>query len=85
MDTYQYKGRNQHGEIQQGTIESPSPQAVAQWLMDTGIAPIAISSQQPVRTDPAWFTRLMGEGKVSPVELLLLRARWAIWCAPACR
>ena len=71
MDTYQYKGRNQHGEIQQGTIESPSPQAVAQWLMDTGIAPIAISSQQPVRTDPAWFTRLMGEGKVSPVELLL--------------
>ena len=71
MDTYQYKGRNKHGEIQQGTIESPSPQAVAQWLMDTGIAPISINSQEPTRTDPAWFTRLMGEDKVTPVDLLL--------------
>ena len=71
MDTYQYKGRNKRGEVLQGTIESPNPQAVAQWLTDTGIFPIAIKAQTAERKDPEWFTRLMGEGKVSPVELLL--------------
>jgi len=71
MDTYLYKGRNKRGEVLQGSIESPSPQAVAQWLTDTGIFPIAITAQTPERTDPEWFTRLMGEGKVSQVDLLL--------------
>src|SRR5674476_801600 len=71
MDTYQYKGRNKRGEVLQGTIESTNPQAVAQWLTDTGIFPIAITAQTPERKDPEWFTRLMGEGKVSQVDLLL--------------
>ena len=71
MDTYQYKGRNKRGEVLQGTIESASPQAVAQWLTDTGIFPIAITTQTVEKKDPEWFTTLMGEGKVSQVELLL--------------
>ena len=71
MDTYLYKGRNKRGEVLQGSIESPSPQAVAQWLMDTDIFPIAITAQTTERKDPEWFTRLMGEGTVSQVDLLL--------------
>jgi MSHA biogenesis protein MshG len=71
MDTYQYKGRNKRGEVLQGTIESPNPQAVAQWLTDTGIFPITITAQTVEQKDPEWFARLMGEGKVSQVELLL--------------
>lgn len=71
MNTYQYTGRNQRGEIQKGSIESPSPQAVAQWMMDADIAPIAITSPTPEGTDPAWFTRLKGGDKVSAVDLLL--------------
>lgn len=71
MEIYQYKGRNAHGELQQGSIESSSQESVAQWLMDTGIAPIAITSQVPERTDPEWFTRLFKQDQVSPVDLLL--------------
>lgn len=71
MDTYEYKGRTKRGEVLQGTIESPSPQAVAQWLTDTGIFPIAIKAKTPEKTDPEWFTRLTGQGKVSPVDMLM--------------
>ena len=71
MEIYQYKGRNAHGELQQGSIESSSQESVAQWLMDTGIAPIAITSAVPERTDPEWFTRLFKQDQVSPVDLLL--------------
>lgn len=71
MDTYKYKGRNKRGEVLQGIIESPNPQAVAQWLTDTGIFPISIAPQTQARKDPEWFTALMGEGKISPVDLLL--------------
>ncbi len=71
MDIYQYQGRNKRGELLQGTIESPSPQAVAQWLRDTEIFPISISAQTPPSTQPKWFTNLQGENAVSPVDLLL--------------
>lgn len=71
MDTYHYKGRNKRGEVLYGTIESPSPQAVARWLIETEIFPIAITAQSPERKDPEWFTRMMGEGAVSQVELLM--------------
>jgi len=71
VETYQYKGRNLRGEIQQGTIESANAQAVAQWLMDADIAPIAITSQALEHNDPPWFTRLMHEDRVSPVDLML--------------
>lgn len=71
METYQYKGRNKRGEIQQGTIESHSPQAVAQWLTDTGIFPISITAEEPERKDPEWFIRLTGADKVAQVDLLL--------------
>ena len=71
MDTYQYKGRNKRGEVLTGTIESPNPQSVAKWLTDTGIFPISISAHTPAGKDPEWFTSLMGEGKVSQVDLLL--------------
>ncbi len=71
MDIYQYQGRNKRGELLQGTIESPSPQAVAQWLRETEIFPLSISAQAPPSTQPQWFTDLLGENAVSLVELLL--------------
>lgn len=71
MDTYKYKGRNKRGEVLEGTIESANPQAVAQWLTDTGLFPIAITTETPARKDPEWFTQLMGGGTVNQVDLLL--------------
>ncbi len=71
MDVYQYQGRNKRGELLQGTIESPSPQAVAQWLRDTEIFPVSISVKTPPSTQPLWFTNLLGENAVSLVDLLL--------------
>lgn len=71
METYHYKGRNAHGELQQGSIESSSQESVAQWLIDNGIAPIAITSTVVQSTDPAWFTRLFKQDQVAPVDLLL--------------
>ena len=71
MDIYQYQGRNKRGELLKGTIESPSPQAVAQWLRETEIFPLSISAQSPPSTQPEWFTNLLGENAVSLVDLLL--------------
>jgi len=71
MDIYQYQGRNKRGELLQGTLESSSPQAVAQWLRDTEIFPLSISVKTPPSTQPKWFTDLLGESAVSLVDLLL--------------
>ena len=37
MDNFTYEGRNQRGELIKGKIESPNQQAVAQWMLGTGI------------------------------------------------
>jgi len=71
MDTYQYKGRNELGEVLRGEIESPSPQAVAKWLNETGIYPIAIRLKPVAKESPPWLARLLGENVVRPTDLLL--------------
>lgn len=72
MDIYEYKGRNQHGEIMQGTIESSTPQTVAKWMMDMGIAPIQIQVQgNKLKSQPQWVRELQGGGPPKLVEILL--------------
>jgi MSHA biogenesis protein MshG len=75
MEVFEYKGRNNHGEIMTGTIESPSRDAVAQWLLTTGISPIAINLQRDSTRDlPAWLQRIM-EGNALKLRDLLLFTR----------
>jgi MSHA biogenesis protein MshG len=71
MHTYQYKGRNELGEVLRGEIESPSAQAVAKWLSDTGVHPISIQLKPVPKESPPWLARLLGENVVRPTDLLL--------------
>lgn len=71
MHNFTYEGRNQRGELIKGKIESPSQQAVAQWMVGAGITPVMIRAVPQARPQPLWLTRLQGQGSLSPEELLL--------------
>lgn len=59
MEVFEYKGRSKRGEIMSGVIESPSQDAVADWLLTSGIAPISIALKEEVsRGMPEWLRRL---------------------------
>ena len=69
MHTFRYKGRNRRGELLEGTIESPTAQAVARWMLDTRIFPVTIDLEKPPPESPPWLARLIGENKVTPLEV----------------
>ena len=71
MNNFLYEGRNQHGELVKGKIESPNPQAVAAWMLGAGITPVNIRPQPQVKPQPPWLTKLQGQGSLSPTDLLL--------------
>lgn len=71
MQTYEYKGRNEYGEILTGDIEAASAQAVARWMTDTGIFPIAIRPRPLPKESPPWLARLLGEDLIRDADLLL--------------
>jgi MSHA biogenesis protein MshG len=72
MDTFEYKGRNKRGEVMQGTIESPNTQAVASWMLDSGIAPINIELHKDKKgRQPEWFLALQVGGAINIREKLL--------------
>lgn len=72
MDVYEYKGRNKRGELMQGTVESPSQDAVAAWLLGAGISPTQIRLQRnQLHDQPEWLRRLQRGGSVRSVDLLL--------------
>ncbi len=77
MDIYEYQGRNRHGETMNGTVESASPQAVAAWLMEAEIFPISIKVKSPGMSTPDWVNKLVGQDKVSALDLLLFTRQMA--------
>ena len=73
MDNYRYTGRNQRGELMRGSIESATPEAVAAWLMSTGIAPISITVEpDKLAGQPEWLRSLQRIGALKQDDLLLL-------------
>lgn len=72
MDTFEYKGRNQRGEIMQGSIESPNAQGVASWMLASGISPIQIRMKEDALSgQPQWLRALQGAGSIKLVDLLM--------------
>ena len=58
MDNFTYEGRNQRGELIKGKIESPNQQAVAQWMLGTGITPVMIRPIPQAKPQPQWLQQL---------------------------
>ena len=72
MDTFEYKGRNKRGEVMHGTIDSPNTQAVASWMLDSGISPIHIELHKDKKgKQPAWLQALQVGGAINIRERLL--------------
>jgi MSHA biogenesis protein MshG len=71
MQTYLYKGRNQLGEVLSGEIDSPHAQAVAKWMTESGIYPIAIQPKPQPKETPPWLAKLIGEDRVRDEDVLL--------------
>ncbi len=71
MQHFLYEGRNRRGELVKGQIESPNPQAVAQWMMGSGIVPVKISINTAKEGQQALLNGLGGRGKLTPTDLLL--------------
>lgn len=72
MDVFEYKGRTKRGEVMTGTIESPSRDAVAEWLITAGISPITIDVQRDKHeTLPKWLREILEHGSLKLRDLLL--------------
>lgn len=71
MQHFLYEGRNRRGELVKGRIESPTTQAVVQWMMGAGIVPVKISADAKKDEQESVLGRLKGRGKLTPVDLLL--------------
>ena len=71
MPVFEYSGRNARGEVMQGQIDSPSPQAVATWMMSAGITPIVIKTGTEQSAQPPWLRELLGWRSLLDVDLLL--------------
>lgn len=71
MQHFLYEGRNRRGELVKGRIESPTTQAVAQWMMGAGIVPVKISADAKKDDADSVLGRLKGRGKLTPTDLLL--------------
>ncbi len=71
MRHFAYEGRNRRGELVRGRIESPNPQAVAQWMMGAGLVPVKIAADDPDQRSTSWLGSLRGRGALTSTELLL--------------
>ncbi|MFA4829014.1 MAG: hypothetical protein WC594_07325, partial [Thermodesulfovibrionales bacterium] len=50
MPTYSYKGRTQTGDVINGVIDAPTPEAVAEQLFSKGFIPIKIEAGEKVKS-----------------------------------
>ncbi len=71
MRHFIYEGRNRSGELVKGRIESPNPQAVAQWMLDAAIVPVKITEQATQAAQSGLMAKINGQGSLSPTDLLL--------------
>jgi MSHA biogenesis protein MshG len=73
MELYQYKGRNKHGEVMQGTVEAANPEGVVSWMMASGISPISVQLKIDLLKDqPSWVRVAQGHRKLNQTDLLML-------------
>jgi MSHA biogenesis protein MshG len=77
MEMFVYHGRNRRGEAMTGSVESASPQAVANWLMELDIFPVWINPQRLGFEQPKWFMKWSGQHSVSQVDVLLFTRQMA--------
>jgi MSHA biogenesis protein MshG len=71
MPMFAYRGRNSKGDLLEGRIESPNAQAVAVWMSAVGITPVSIAQQASAVEKPEWVKTLLGQTRLSEMELLL--------------
>jgi len=73
MELYEYKGRNKRGDVMQGTVEAANPEGVVNWMMASGISPIAVRlKEDPLKNQPQWVRALQGQRKLNKTDLLML-------------
>ena len=75
MAVFAYKGRNTRGDLVQGTLEGNDSGTIADQLFNIGIAPteikVARRSGDRRKRRGRWWSDLLREKKVEPVELML--------------
>lgn len=72
MPTFQYRGRNQRGEVITGRLEAASPDAVASQLFNSGVVPVDIAVANDAAQDIGIALReWLGSEKVALVDLAI--------------
>lgn len=81
MPHFAYKGRNARGELVTGVLEDNDPGAVADQLVNSGIAPIDIAptaAPSAARHGDSWFGRLFTPGITLDDRLLFSRQMYTL-------
>lgn len=75
MPVFAYKGRNNRGDLVEGTLDGTDSGAIADQLVNTGVTPTEIKSFRGITSaevlKPGWLKRLFTEKPVTPMDLLL--------------
>lgn len=72
MPVFQYRGRNQRGEVVTGRLDAASADAVASQLFNSGVVPIDITAVRHAAQDiNALFRGWFRSDKTSLVDLIL--------------
>ena len=72
MPVFQYRGRNQRGEVVTGQVDAASVDAVASQLFNSGVVPVDINEAKGAARDlQAMFRGWLPEAKITLIDLIL--------------
>ncbi len=71
MANYQYRGRNEQGQLVSGQLEGASREVIASQLLARGVSPLAIDESTSELTLSERWHRWQTGGKVAPTDLIM--------------
>ncbi|MEK7197121.1 MAG: type II secretion system F family protein, partial [Nitrospirota bacterium] len=74
MPTYSYKGRTQTGDVINGVIDAPTPEAVAEQLFSKGFIPIKIEAGEKVKSSTEGIQLF---DRITPEDLIVFSRQLA--------
>lgn len=72
MPTFDYQGRNTHGQAVTGNIDAPTVEAVANQLLGRGVTPIKITPAKEESSVEKYWQEFSGQNKVKIEDLVIL-------------